>query len=275
MRASEDLKKLVKKYFFLYGALFLLVVFVTRAEVFGQIYLPWILLAFLLNIGFSLSKTATLYMICREIPGISYLSILKAFLKSVTVGIVTFTGKTGFLATLFFYLGAQVDKKRAARIVGLFIATNLAGFIFFIPWLFALSVKIQILLSLACYFFVSFGSAVIARRPAVFGIVSLSLLSYTINYLQIAVIAVSFHGFFSSGLFRTIIVADLARVISHIPFGLGVLDGIFYWHFKESEAIMSLPLFLIAVRLLGELLTAFWGLCVFGAETIGLKKDDK
>jgi hypothetical protein len=262
------LKEVVKKYFLLYGCLFLLVGFISRAEVLGRISLPWILLAVLLNIGFTLCKTATIYLLCREVREVSYFSVCRAFLKSVTIGIVTLTSKAGFLTSLFFHLGAQLDKKKAAWVVGVFIAANLAGFAFFLPWLFVLNPRTQILLSATSYLLVSCGIALVVRRPAVFGVIFFTILSYLINYLQISVIAISFHEILPSGLFRTIIVADLARVISHIPFGLGVLDGIFYWHFRESTAILNLPLFLIAVRLLGELLTAFWGLCVFGLEKV-------
>jgi hypothetical protein len=147
----------------------------------------------------------------------------------------------------------------AANILGLFI---FAPLFFQIPWVWqAISMGLLFLMAVS-------GLFIFFRKKAVFFLMILAVLSYSINNFQITMIAHAFGVPFSFHFFRTVIVAEIARVISHVPLGLGVTDGIFYAHFQNDTALLNFPLFLVAVRMLGELLTAFWGILVFFFEML-------
>ena len=75
------------------------------------------------------------------------------------------------------------------------------------------------------------------------------------NYAQMAVIARSLGASLDAVLFRAVIVADAARIVAHVPLGLGVFDGVFYILSKRSGilSVLQLPAFFVLVRCFGEL----------------------
>lgn len=266
MRSS--LKILGKRYFLIYALLFLCFTFARGFQALPRIDYLWLFAAFLLNIVFALCKTASLYLAVRAIVPVRFPFIIRSFLKSVTVSIVTFTSKAGFLTALFFQLSGGMQKKESAQTMALFVTANLLGLVVFVPLFLPLPFFDQISTAGALFLISALSLVLYFKRKSAFLLLMLAMMSYLVNNLQISLIAHAFGVPFSLEFFKTVIVAEVARVISHIPFGMGVTDGIFYLHFKADPTILNFPLFLITIRLFGELLTAFWGFCVMAAETI-------
>lgn len=266
---TRSLTGVLKKYFIVY-ALFILVFLLIRGfKLPGQAAWPWLILAFLLNVAFVIFKSAVLYLVACEIrPHISFVLISRAFLKSVTASVATFSGKIGFLTALFANMGVHLSKRESAKVLALYTGTNLSIFLSFLPFLLPLAPRQQFLGMILGAGAVICLLMLIGRNIRL-GLTGLCVFfAYLTNYAQIAVIARSLGASWEVVLFRAVIAADVARIVSHVPLGLGVFDGVFYVLSKRSGILpaLQLPAFFILVRCFGELLTAFWGLVILVLE---------
>jgi len=232
---------------------------------FGDVARGWLFGAFWLNVIFVFSKSGALYFLLRDVnPSVRWIQVLRSFLKSVAASVVTFTGKAGFLTALFVNMGAHVEKTNLAAVLFRYTALNLSVFLSFLP-LFLISVPIWQITWMLC---LNLAAAIIFwavyRKKSVVWVFVFVFLSYLANYFQIVVIARSLGASFSPDLFRAVIAADLARVVSHIPLGIGAFDGVFYALSNTSKAfpVSKLPVFFVLVRLFGECMTACWGLLI-------------
>lgn len=273
--AAPVIPDLLKKCVVVYSAAALVLFFASGIRVSGKADIPWLCAAFLLNLIFVSCKSGALFMLTKTLAPVSYPAVLKAFLKSVTLSTVTFTGKAGFFAALFANLGFCVpEKKKVAKILVAFAVMNFLAFITFSVFFLDLSflmkgvwIALFLILSLALI-------RLLFRFPGSGAAFVFMVISYASNYLQIAVIARSVGADFSLELLRAVIAADLARVISQISFGLGAFDGVFYL-FSDRFGILpalSLPIFLVLVRVFGEFLTSLWGLFLFMKEVFGKRE---
>jgi hypothetical protein len=237
------------------------VLFFGNLKTLSHLNYSWFFLAILLSILFVLSKAGIIYFILKDKKRTSYFESIIYFLKSVAAGVLTFTSKVGFFSSLFIQMNKK-SKKNSFKPVILYALYNLLGILFFIPIFFPIDIKYKLICMLVIFIFsVILLSKAFKQKNSV-GLAFLSTAAYLLDYAQIFCVGLAFGIRPELSFFGIIIISETARAISQIPLGLGVTDSILYVFLTGKGYSINFPLFLLAVRLFGELLTSFFGVLV-------------